>query len=43
MDMTLTLNAQLMMMMMMVFSLMPMLSLMQARSDQDYPAGGGWR
>ena len=41
MDMTLTLNAQLMMMM--VFSLMPMLSLMQARSDQDYPAGGGWR
>ncbi len=35
MDMTQTLIVQLAMMM--IFALMPMLSLMQARSDRDYP------
>ena len=40
MDMIQTLIAQ--MVMMMFFALVPMLNLLQARSDRNYPPGGGW-
>ena len=40
MEMIQTLNAQLAMMM--FFALTPILGMIQARNDRNYPAGGGW-
>ncbi len=40
MEMIQTQNVQLAMMM--FFALMPMLGMLQARSDRNHPAGGGW-